>query len=247
MDKITASLATIPNRTVALKEMIDSILPQVDTLQIYLNGFEDKQIPDFLCKENKIKIYRSQEEDFSDRGDAGKFFNVQNISGYHMICDDDIHYPEDYVESMVKKCDEHNKKYIIGCHGGDFNKFPVLDSYRCRKNMSHYKKTATPKDYIVHFLATNSVCFHDDTISLNETDFQIANMGDIWLALACQKKQVGMICRQKEIGWIQDCKNYDPWDSIFGHRYKKEKGGNADIQTKTVNSLGHEWRHYGKL
>ena len=244
MDKITASLAAIPKRVEALREMFDSIINQVDVFQIFLNGFEDSQIPDFLLSNNKVKIYRSQEEEFGDRGDAGKFFNVQNIKGWHFICDDDIRYPKDYVKSMIAKCEEYGRKYIIGCHGGDFNKFPVNDSYKDRKNMSHYKKTDVEKDYIVHFLATNSICFHDDTISLHHNEFEIANMGDIWLALACQKRKVGMLCREKRSQWIQDCQNYDPWDSIFGVRYKKERGGNADIQTEKVNSLGREWKHY---
>jgi len=244
---ITASLATIPTRIIPLEEMYKSIIDQVDVFQIYLNGFRDHQIPGFLLCDNKVKIYRSQEENFGDRGDAGKFFNVQNISGFHMVCDDDIHYPVDYVASMIAKSEQYNRKFIVGCHGGDFNKYPVLDSYKDRKNMSHYKKTAVAKDYLVHFLATNSVCFHDDTISLNESDFPKPNMADVWLAIAAQRKQVGMISIQKNEGWIQDCKNYDPWDSIFGNRYKVEKGGNADVQTEAVNSLGKQWSHYGVI
>jgi len=247
MDKITASLATIPNRVVPLKEMINFIIDQVDTLQIYLNGFQDKEIPSFVLKNNKICIYRSQEESFGDRGDAGKFFNVENIKGWHFICDDDIHYPVDYVEKMIAGSERHSRKLVMGLHGGDFNKFPVIDSYKCRTNMSHYKKTATLKDYLVHFVATNSTCFHDDAIQLDESDFPIGNMADIWLGLACQKKQVGVCCMQKSAQWIQDCTNYDPWDSIYGYRYKKEKGGTADVQTKTVNSLNKKWEHYGKL
>jgi hypothetical protein len=242
-----ASLATIPKRVLPLKEMYESIIGQIDVFQIYLNGFEDKEIPEYLLKDNKVKIYRSQEENFGDRGDAGKFFNVQNNKGWHFICDDDIHYPEDYTESMIAKSEEYNRKYIIGCHGGDFNKYPVNDSYRDRRNMSHYKKSKVEKDYFVHFLATNSVCFHDDTIKLNEEDFPISNMADIWLGLACQKKKVGMLCRQKEANWIQDCSNYDPWDSIYGHRNKvveEAKKTNAQIQTDTVNSLGKAWNHY---
>lgn len=245
---ITVSLATIPKRVVPLKEMYHSIINQVDVFQIYLNGFKDSEIPSYLLKDNKVKIYRSQAEEFGDRGDAGKFFNVQNIKDWHFICDDDIHYPEDYVETMIEKCEQYNRKYVVGCHGGDFNKFPVLDAYKCRKNMSHYKKSDVFKDYPVHFLATNSICFHDDVIQLNDVrDFRIANMGDIWMGLACQQKQVGMISIEKKAQWIQDCQDYNPWDSIYGHRYDKEKGGNADIQTETVNSLGHGWKHYAKI
>lgn len=247
METITASLATIPKRMTPFKEMFESIIGQVDVLQVYLNGFEDKEIPIFLFKENKVRIYRSQDEMFGDRGDAGKFFNVQNIHGWHFICDDDIHYPKDFVRYMIDKCDKYARRYVVGCHGGDFNKFPVIDSYKCRTNMSHYKKSKVESDYPVHFLATNSICFHDDTIQLDETDFKAPNMADIWMALACQKKQVGMVSVEKESQWIQDCKNYDPWDSIYGHRYKKEKGGNADIQTETVNSLCKQWEHYATV
>jgi len=247
MDTVTASLATIPNRVTPLKEMVDSIIDQVDILQVYLNGFEDKEIPVYLFKENKVRIYRSQEEDFGDRGDAGKFFNVQNIHGWHFVCDDDIHYPKDYVSSMIQKCEKYQRRFVVGCHGGDFNKFPVNDAYKDRRNMAHYKKSEVKEDYLVHFLATNSVCFHSDTIDLHESDFPKANMADIWLGLACQCKQVGMLNRAKVMGWIQDCANYDPWDSIFGHRYNKAKGGNADVQTTAVNSLNEEWRHYGAI
>ena len=247
MSNKTASLATIPSRVTPLKEMFYSIIDQVDTFQIYLNGFMDNQIPSFLYEDDKVKISRSQDEAFGDRGDAGKFFNVQNNKGWHFICDDDIHYPIDYVASMIAKSEQYNRKYIIGCHGGDFNKFPVNDAYKDRVNMAHYKKSEVIKDYIVHFLATNSVCFHDDTIQLHHDQFPKPNMGDIWFGLASQKAQVGMLCREKKEGWIQDCKNYNVFDSIFGHRYNKAKGGNADVQTEAVNSLGKQWSHYGVI
>jgi hypothetical protein len=244
MDKITASLATIPKRTKALKQMIDSISPQVDAIQVYLNGFEISQIPVFLQTNKKVNIFLSQEEDFGDRGDAGKFFNVQNIRGFHMVCDDDILYAKDYVQSMIKKCEQYNRKYVVGCHGGNFSRFPVNDAYVDRKNMAHYKKTKVEKDYLVHFLATNSVCFHDDTIQLDDDkDFKLPNMADIWMGLACQLRKVGMLCIAKEDNWLLDATEYDPWDSIFGHRYDKKKGGNADVQTKTVNTL-KQWNHY---
>jgi len=244
MDTITASLATIPKRIIPFKEMFDSIIDQVDILQVYLNGFEDRMIPTYLMKNTKVRIYQSQYEKFGDRGDAGKFFNVQNIKGFHLICDDDIHYPKDYVKKMIDKCEEYDRKYVIGCHGGDFNKFPIQDSYKDRRRTVHYKKSRLLKDIAVHYIATNSVCFHDDTISLNdEEDFKIANMGDIWLAVACQKKNVGMIVREHDWDWIKDCENYNPWDSIYGERYKDDARGKAEIQTEVANTITN-WKHY---
>ena len=244
MDKITASLATIPKRVGPLKEMVDSIIGQVDELQVYLNGFQQNQIPSWLKAINKVRIYMSQEQDFGDRGDAGKFFNVQNIKGWHFICDDDIHYPVDYVEKMISKCEEYNYEYVIGNHGGEFNKFPLIDSYKDRRRTVHYKKSRLKKDISVHYLATNSVCFHDKTIKLHDSrDFRIANMGDIWLAVACQNEEVGMICREHDWEWIMDCKNYNMWDSIYGHRNKTDKPGNVLDQTDVANSVSG-WKHW---
>ena len=248
MDTITASLATIPSRVVPLEEMFYSIIEQVDCLQVYLNGFEDKQIPQFLLKNNKVKLYRSQEEEFGDRGDAGKFFNVQNIHGWHFVTDDDIHFPKDYVVSMINKCEQYDRKYIIGCHGGDWSKFPVNDAYKDRKNMSHYKKTEVLEDYFVHFLATNTMCFHDNTIQMEDVYFELPNMGDIFAAKLAQEKHVGMICREKKEGWIQDASGYQFMDSIYGYRYKPllehSDKTNASYQTDIVNILGGAWKYY---
>ena len=238
---ITASLATIPNRLTPLREMIDSIISQVDVVQIYLNGFEKKQVPNWLsCK--KIKLYFSQDEKFGDRGDAGKFFNVQNITDWHFIIDDDIHFPKDYVKKMIKKCEEYNCEYIIGNHGGEFSRFPIQDSYKDRRRTVHYKKSRLKQDISVHYLATNSVCFHDKTIKLFDEDFKIANMGDIWLAVICQREEVGMVCQEHDRLWLNDCKNYDMWDSIYGKRNKKESPGNSETQTKVANTI-KDWKH----
>lgn len=243
-DTITVSLASIPSRAKCLKEMFYSIIEQVDTFQIYLNSFHDDQIPSYLLNNPKVKLYRSQEERFGDRGDAGKFYHVQNIQGWHLVCDDDLHYPYNYAERMIEKCEEYHRKVIVGCHGGDFSQFPLSDSYACRINKSHYQKTSVQKDYFVHFLATNSICFHTETISLHENDFQTANMADMWLALKCQLTKTGMLCLQKNANWIRDCMDVDPFNSIFFNQYNPNKRGNAFEQTKIVNSLSRPWKHY---
>jgi len=40
-EKIYASMATIPTRILQLEVVVNCILPQVDQLNVYLNGFEE--------------------------------------------------------------------------------------------------------------------------------------------------------------------------------------------------------------
>ena len=108
MDKIYANMATIPKRIPQLEVVVNCILPQVDVLNVYLNNFEE--VPWFL-KKDKINIVRSQEE--GDRGDAGKFYWADKVSGYYFTIDDDIAYPPDYVEALKKGLEGVIQRKII--------------------------------------------------------------------------------------------------------------------------------------
>jgi FkbM family methyltransferase len=78
-DYITASMASIPERSKLLKSSIESILDQVDILNVYLNGYRTK--PAFLS-DKKIRVVHSKE--YGDLRDNGKFFFLDSLLwGYH--------------------------------------------------------------------------------------------------------------------------------------------------------------------
>jgi hypothetical protein len=112
MEKIYANMATIPKRIFHLETVVNSILHQVDVLNVYLNNFEE--VPWFL-NNPKINVVRSQEH--GDRGDAGKFFWSDKVSGNYFTIDDDILYPADYVQRLKESLDKRGKKCAIGVHG----------------------------------------------------------------------------------------------------------------------------------
>jgi len=116
-ETVTFNLAAIPSRTESLHKVILSILPQADAVNVYLNGFET--VPQFLYHP-KIHCYKSQEE-VGDLGDAGKFYRVASLKGYIFTVDDDLVYPKDYAETLIRQIERFKRKAVITCHGRRFN------------------------------------------------------------------------------------------------------------------------------
>ena len=118
---IRASLASIPERERSLQQTVASLLPQVDRLGVYLNGYDS--VPDFL-HDPRIDVARSEET--GDRGDAGKFFwSDAGDFDYHLACDDDLLYPPDFAATMVAACDRHGRRALVGLHGALMREKPA--------------------------------------------------------------------------------------------------------------------------
>jgi len=69
-EEVMVSIATHSERKDTLNLVIDSLLPQVDRLNVYLNGYD--HIPDIL-KHPKVLAVLSQQK-VGDLADNGKFF-----------------------------------------------------------------------------------------------------------------------------------------------------------------------------
>lgn len=65
---ITVSLTTIASREKSLEQVIKTLLPQVDKINVYLHGYTSK--PDFLVND---KIRLEFDWEYGDRKDNDKF------------------------------------------------------------------------------------------------------------------------------------------------------------------------------
>lgn len=105
---ITAKIASIPERISQLELTVNFFLNHVDKLEVYLNNYPI--VPVFL-KRPEIQIFTSQEN--GDRGDVGKFYQVESARGYIFTIDDDLIYPPDYISTMIKKIDHYERKHLF--------------------------------------------------------------------------------------------------------------------------------------
>lgn len=224
MDPKIASLAAIPSREKALAQTLETIYPQFDHIQVYLNGWE--KVPSYLRRE-KVEVFRSQEEPFGDRGDAGKFYRCQEWRGYHFLCDDDMLYPADYAVHMVDKIEEYGRRLVVGNHGVVLG--PVVKDYYRDRTTTRYQHELLV-DTPVHILGTACAAYHTDTIRMHEDDFSIANMGDVWFGLKAQRLKIGMLSIARPAGWLRDVEAEIP-TSIFTSQ------DTAGAQTEKINEI----------
>ena len=222
---VTVGIASIPSRRDTLRQVVQRLLLQVDEIGVYLNGYPD--VPDFL-RDPRIKVVRSQDK--GDIGDAGKFHWVGTCRGYYATCDDDLLYPPDYIQRLVKTIEDHGRRAVVGVHGALLRE-PLTSYYQSRRVFHFSKALGNPVQ--VHVLGTGTTAFHTSTIQVTPEDFKAPNMADVWLAVLGQVQRVPFFCIPRGEGWLQDAGSTE---SIFGH--SKQKTGSskdtADLQTEIV-------------
>lgn len=195
-DKIYANLATIPQRIPQLEVVVNCILPQVDQLNVYLNGFEET--PWFLNHE-KIQVVHSK--DFGDRGDAGKFYWTDKVRGYYLTIDDDIVYPPDYVERIKQGLDKRGKKCAVGFHGEMYGN--TIRHWTRDRLLTHHFYYELEKDTPVCILGTGCAGFHTDFVPIRPEYFELPNMADVWFTLFCHRERIFRVVLAHHRGWLQ--------------------------------------------
>lgn len=162
------SMATIPIRETTHKIAVASIEDQLDTITIH--------------------------DGSNDLGDANKFKGVIGKKGYCFTMDDDIKYPSNYVDFMIGKIDQYNRKAVITLHGKILREQPITSFYESNAFYRHRCMDAVKKDTPVHIPGTGVMGWHSDTISFSMDDFKAPNMADIWAGIKCEVEDVPRIC-----------------------------------------------------
>lgn len=224
-NKVTASMATMPERMRSLEITVLNIIDQVDELHIYLNNFT--KVPDFL-KHDKIKTYLSKDH-LGDLGDVGKFYKAESIRGYHFTIDDDIIYPPDYVSHIILEIERHRREYIIGAHGRIFNSLPIK-SYYHGHTRAFPVLGAVKENTFVHVTGTGAMAYHTDTIQVPLSIFITMNMADIWFSKYCNDQSVPILVIKHNKGWVKDTANYDKNYAIYNFCHR-----NDAYQTEIIN------------
>jgi len=218
---VTAQVASIPDRIDLLKVTVESLLPQVDQLNVMLNNYE--RAPSF-CHKPKVHFYHFDNK----KGDAVKFYGLKNIEGYIFTCDDDLSYPPDYIETMCKKLREYNNAVILTNHGRIMNEKPVRNSYTDRKKAFHCLKEETQETYL-DIGGTGVMAWHSDFFFPDYNRIDKANMADIWVALFAQEQGIKIVHNPHRECWI---KYLNPKWTIWDEAYN-----NPGPQTALFNSF----------
>ena len=208
-------LATLPDRDCL--PTIKSLIPQVDEVRVALNGH--KEIPRSLNLPKVNAFLRNNE-----KGDAEKFYNLPE--GYIFTCDDDLVYPQNYIDTFLKAFDEYGD-YILTFHGRDYPPKPIqsyygdrVKAYRCLHDLE--------EDSYVDVGGSGVMAWNTSFFKVDYDKITTKNMGDIWISKFAYEQNVKIICLAHNYGWI---KYIAPKTTIWDTDHN-----NDSIQTSLYNS-----------
>jgi glycosyltransferase involved in cell wall biosynthesis len=220
MEKRIVNVASY-NRINSLVKSIESIYDQCDEINICLNNHTG-EMPDILYRD-KINLFFTD----NSKGDAFKFLMLEESDGYFLTIDDDLIYPNGYVDYMVNKSKEHNNSKIITLHGRSFSSFPIVSYYKSASER-YTCLNDVKNDVIVQFGGTGVMCFHTSLLKVSINDFLYPNMADVWIGKFAKQKNIPILCLQHSKGYIK----YIPQTTTI----YDESSSNDKIQTLVVNN-----------
>ncbi|NYD76466.1 FkbM family methyltransferase [Arthrobacter cupressi] len=192
-DSVRIGIASMRGREDGLSTVLRILSPQADEIFVYLNGME--AIPGALPQFKNIKYFTGP-----DYGDRAKFLFLRDFEGYYLTCDDDIEYPDFYVDYLIQGIERYGRKAVVGWHGSIFTE-DFEDYYNSKYRQVLSFSTLRGKDTPVHLLGTGIAGFHTSTIQIEFSDFEYPNMADAFLARKAQNQKVPMIVLRHERGW----------------------------------------------
>lgn len=219
--KVYACMTTIPRREYALEKAVNSLLPQVDQLNIHLNDYD--HIPSFL-KHPKIQLV------FGDNSlmSCTKFKWADAVDGYVFTCDDDFIYPPDYVASMIRAVDEH--KCWVCAHGSKLDDGTIENYY---KNRTVYDcKKLVEEDTLIDVPGTGVSAFHTDDIKVSMDDINMPGMEDIAAFIHTYNHSYKVVIVKHPEKWLTVATDADDVSLFMVARHDGSK------ETEAINKTG---------
>lgn len=223
---ISACLASFPPRKEQLKKTVHSIIDRVDAIYVYLNEY--LEVPDFLIHP-RIYVTLGVNRKGNLRDNSKFYFTEHLPRGYCFTIDDDIDYPCDYFEALIRKIEFYDRKAVIGVHGTIFAK-PVESYFKDRK--VHSFRMELRRDAVVNQLGTGTIGFHTDLWRPSLEWFINMGMADVFVAIEAKRRKIPLIVMERPRGWL---KSQDMSEGECRGLYE-EFLSNDVVQTKLIKA-----------
>lgn len=196
------AMASFPLRRVSLEATLQSILPQLDILILYLNDYDD--VPDF-ARHPKIRAILSKDA-LGDLRDNGKFFDLpQDDCSYIFTFDDDLIYPSNYTARLVHQIELLGRSCVVGLHGVIFpyENFTQLG----QRTVFHFMHEAPGK--FVDLLGTGTTAWHSSLLKPSLRDFSTTGICDLWFAALCARLDIPLYSVPRGYRWVDEFAKYE--------------------------------------
>jgi len=229
-DPIMVTVCSLPERVRGLLKVVNDLLPQCDILNVFLAGYD--VLPDAEALQSpKINLVHCSKD--QDRGTREKFSFLEGFNGYYITCDDDIHYPPNYVEELVRGIERHRRAALVSFHGSIIKNHPVKNFFK-ERTCFHFRRDL-PEDCEVDVTSNVTAGFHTDTLELTDKDFECERkIDDILVSMAAIRQDVDRIVLKHPGEWIMP----NPDVEHLGGLYDIYSKGDGDpVIAEKVNSI----------
>lgn len=227
-EPVIAGMASIPSRRELLRVSLDSILPQVDQVELVLNGYGD--IPEWLSDE---RINVTTDSEVGDHADNAKFLGMnRHKECIYFTVDDDILYPRDYTARLLDAISYYGGDVAVGVHGSlvDSRDSPFLN----RRTHAFWKKLEN--DMPCSYVGTGTLAVRRSIMPLLPIlAFSQTGASDLFLARFLKLHGIPVICVRRPEGWLRDLPNHS------GPALWKEAQENHSMQDTLLKESG-PWR-----
>lgn len=182
---IVCGIATLKEREDSFRRAIDSIYGQVDKVIACLNYYSE--IPKWAWDYPKMECWLGS----NIAGASGKYLRVSQCKGYYLSIDDDLEYPSNWVEFILKGIDKYH--CIVTTHGKRYDNTPTT-SYRRDLTTNIRCLGGLLSDTEVHVGGTGAMGFHTDDFKLHIFDFKYPNKVDVEVAREAHRQGVKIMC-----------------------------------------------------
>jgi len=188
-------MATIPQREQELKKTINSLYNQVDEMRIVFNDYP--KIPDWIKEMSKIVPLLNNPDKFTSNS---IWLLMNDVNGYVFTVDDDIIYPSNYVEVMIKRFNDYSRKVILSLYGETVT-WPAINYKTGRIGIGFQDERL--EDIVVDIAGVGCTMFHTDVIRPSMKDFPDQYSRDPWFAILAAKNNVPIIRIKSCHKWLK--------------------------------------------
>lgn len=186
----------MPSRQATAPEAIESVLPQVDRLWLFLDRFDS--VPSF-AEDDRIHVLRSQ--DLGDLRGNGKLLPValESEPCTFFGADDDVRYPADYCATLEKHLARYRGKAVVGVHAAVLRS--PLASYGRDLKVLH-RRADQARAEGVDLLGSDSFAFATPTLRFDVRAWEDVNMLDLSFARVARERAVPLVKIPRPSHWV---------------------------------------------